>query len=192
MRRATWLAAPLHARAKSAGSRRGADSGETVKTQQSTAQTSITTSTTESSPPSPHAAPHAAAPSTQRDQFLQILHEGLPGLTEVRAIHADTGQIRQTFHELIDDALVAVDGVASIRGFNVYVGVATRKPGATTGTKSDLQATRMLWVDIDCGTEEERDKARKLLRSALQPPSMIVNSGTGHGRGRTAPNAAGP
>jgi hypothetical protein len=123
--------------------------------------------------------------TAERQRFLTLLLNGVPGYIETRSFHPNGAPPRQTFSENIEQASTAVDRDCAA-GLNVYVGVGTRgdrtKPetGRRSGGKDNLIALKALWVDRDGLTAEgAREEYEIALERFPFPPSIRVDSGGG-------------
>jgi hypothetical protein len=109
--------------------------------------------------------------------FLSIIHEGLPGLRDVRVIPPD-GKASQCLHDTLDSALEAIDQGVRER-CNVYVGIAMRRNQNLGGGKANLWAVRLLWIDRDFHSESDRKAHERALAAFPLSPSLRVSSGGG-------------
>ena len=109
-------------------------------------------------------------------EFLELLYTPLAGSIDVRAIAPD-GPIRHRIVPTLTSALDEIDlGVRA--GSNVYVGVATRRD-PTSGAKTNLRVSRVLWIDRDFHEEGEPEAHQIALERFPLPPSLRVSSGGG-------------
>tara|TARA_E500000081_G_scaffold41408_1_gene45024 strand:+ start:3962 stop:6433 length:2472 start_codon:yes stop_codon:yes gene_type:complete len=65
-------------------------------------------------------------------------------------------------------------------GRGMFFGVCTRRTGASTGRREDLEELPALWLDVDCDKDgiDETELSGALLEVALRP-TMIIESGGG-------------
>lgn len=121
----------------------------------------------------------AAEPCADLVRFFAAIHPpGSLGYLELRVI--DPLAERLVAHEYgkTPEALARLVRQLSAKrpGCNVYVGCAARKTHLP-GSKANLQATRVLWADMDgCAVE---DALAAVALSDLPPPSIVVASGGG-------------
>jgi len=115
-------------------------------------------------------------------EFLSLLFNGGGAVwVDVRAIKPDANNPKRIPCRTMDQAL---DAIAKHEAVNVYVGVASRATGSTAplaGGKTNLLATRALWVDVD-GLPPGNDREEylgKTLEGFRLPPSFVVDSGGG-------------
>ena len=120
-----------------------------------------------------------ASPDAPRG-FLEALHHGLPGFTEIRPIDRDGTPFLagRRFAKTPNDAGRAVAAL-SARGpsLNTYVGVATRLTSAN-GRKNNLASVRAVFADLDFTSSPECGVRERLAAFSL-PPSIVVRSGGG-------------
>lgn len=116
----------------------------------------------------------------EREAFLEVVFSQDMGALEVRPIPPDRKPARGTFVSSIEAALVEIEA-AEQRRENVYVGIASRKPGARRGDKAHLEACRLVWIDYDF--DEDSARSAITFQSKLDAfplaPSMVVDSGGG-------------
>lgn len=113
--------------------------------------------------------------------YLQALLEDIPGFIDVRTI--DTRGDDEVTRRHPVSTIGEADRIAlSTNGTNLYVGIATRRTGGTgdrEGGKTNLEAIRAVWVDIDFGSPGDEAIVRASLDAFPHPPSMVVQSGGG-------------
>ena len=108
----------------------------------------------------------------QASLFLRTLFEGLDGIIELRPL------------PIIDRCFAHRHDVPTLMDFvarhpvNLYVGVATRKPGSTTGTLEDLCQLGWVFGDFDFKIQPESVYRQRLAECPFQP-NIIVHSGHG-------------
>lgn len=104
--------------------------------------------------------------------YLRIL--GAPGLLEVRFRAGASHGMRQRFFDRGREAEAAILIAELGRNTDAYVGVLRR--AHATGARSAVRHAHLLWAD--CDTQDARER---LARFSPQP-SMVVASGSPHGR----------
>ncbi len=116
----------------------------------------------------------------QIKEFLETLFSGLKGYIELRTINSNK-DIRQFFYSTNDIERLLDDfdnDNEFFKDVNIYFGVCPREK--KMGKEENIKQVNCLWVDLDCGSDEERELNLKKLNSFDPSPSSIVNSGHGY------------
>lgn len=107
--------------------------------------------------------------------LLNFLFEGQdPCRIELRGRNRTKEKEEQIVRRIYDarqlEAVYSSADTLKNLGYDVYFGVACRRPGSLSGTKADFSSSRTVWADIDCGYQEFSEQI-------MLPPSCVVNSG---------------
>jgi len=119
-----------------------------------------------------------------RSEFLQAV---LPAAGVCVAVAIDGKRVAQTFHDTIPDLEARCDTLIS-GGQNTFFALATFNT-ASTRTTDNMKLIRSLFVDLDCGEDEEGKKyttqteavaaLREFVKDMRLPTPWVVNSGRG-------------
>jgi hypothetical protein len=114
---------------------------------------------------------------------VETLHSGLPGWTEISAIHPDImhkPKMVAMWARCTDEHQMAVNALraakANLMGYGLYIGITTRKAQKTEherGTIKDAMHIPALWVDLDGGELSN-------LTEFEPTPSIILATGGGY------------
>jgi len=119
-----------------------------------------------------------------RSEFLQAV---LPAEGVYVAVAIDGKRVSQTFHDTVTDLEARCDTLIS-EGQNTFFAVATFN---TVGTRTtdNMKLIRSLFVDLDCGEDEEGRKyatqaeavaaLREFVKDMRLPTPWVINSGRG-------------
>lgn len=121
-----------------------------------------------------------AEPVDERLQFLKLLFSDGECI-DVRLICDDEESERRR-HPVnsLDEALKLIAKWDGER--NVFVGVAARRSGVRAegaGGLKNLEHVRVLWADLDCKVDGEREVFLDAINEFPHPPSLLVDSGGG-------------
>lgn len=122
------------------------------------------------------------------EEFLDLIFGDTTGSIELRAINASDGIKARIFARSMQEIDTFVSEHSASE--NIYFGVCSRKIGAESGTKYDVQEISCFWADMDFkdygqekGTKVDLKKgeeaARKILATFESPPCITVNTGGG-------------
>lgn len=116
--------------------------------------------------------------ASQAHQFLIAIFGASPsGLIEIRLIRKK--EVRQFFYrkprQVVKDLFT--NKAHLLNSWNVYFGACPRKE--KRGSEKDISWVGALFADIDCASEEERERRLTSLKNFYIPPSIIVSSGRG-------------
>ena len=105
-------------------------------------------------------------------EFFKQLFKGCGGTVELRALPSKDRIFTRKLGEVVRFC-------TGHREDDLYVGVATRKKGASSGGKEDCCDLPALWVDVDRKDISDNELS-KLLQDAPIKPSVVVFSGNGY------------
>lgn len=114
--------------------------------------------------------------------WLEDLFDDVPGFVEVRSIPANpSAENRPTtrYANNVEGAAAHVERSDATKGRNTYIGMATRLVSKDGGTKDNLRACRVLWIDYDFGPKHTRETFNEKLDGFQLRPSWVIQSGGG-------------